>query len=65
MRVDVQCHALATLRPRKGPGTHCTGGWVGSRAGLDRCGKSCLHREIALGSKKNLFYSVILKRYET
>jgi hypothetical protein len=22
------------------PGTHCTGGWVGPRAGLDRCGKS-------------------------
>jgi len=26
--------------PREGPGTHCTGGWVGPRAGLDRCGKS-------------------------
>ena len=23
-----------------GPGTHRTGGWVGLRAGLDRCGKS-------------------------
>jgi len=23
------------------PGTHCTGGWVGPKAGLDRCGKSC------------------------
>ena len=23
------------------PGTHRTGGWVGHRAGLDRCGKSC------------------------
>jgi hypothetical protein len=22
------------------PGTHCTGGWVGPRAGLDKCGKS-------------------------
>jgi hypothetical protein len=22
------------------PGTHCIGGWVGSRAGLDGCGKS-------------------------
>ena len=22
------------------PGTHCTGGWVGPRAGLDGCGKS-------------------------
>ena len=26
--------------PRKRPGTQCTGGWVGPRAGLDRCGKS-------------------------
>jgi hypothetical protein len=26
--------------PREGPVTHCTGGWVGPRAGLDRCGKS-------------------------
>jgi hypothetical protein len=25
--------------PREIPGTHCTGGWVGPRAGLDRCGK--------------------------
>ena len=23
------------LYPRKRPGTHCIGGWVGSRAGLD------------------------------
>jgi hypothetical protein len=26
--------------PRERPGTHCTGGWVGPRAGLDRFGKS-------------------------
>jgi hypothetical protein len=25
------------------PGTHCVGSWVGSRAGLDGCGKSRLH----------------------
>jgi hypothetical protein len=24
--------------PWERPGTHCTGGWVGPRAGLDRCG---------------------------
>jgi hypothetical protein len=29
------------LYPRERPGTHCTGGWVGPGAGLDRCGKSC------------------------
>ena len=28
--------------PRERPGTHCTGGWVGPRARLDRCGKSRL-----------------------
>ena len=26
--------------PRERPGTHCTGGWVGPRAGLEGCGKS-------------------------
>ena len=26
--------------PRKKPGTHCIGGWVDHRAGLDGCGKS-------------------------
>ena len=31
--------ALATLAPRKRHGTRCIGGWVGPRAGLDRCGK--------------------------
>ena len=35
-----QRHTLATPYPRERPGTHCTGGWVGTRAGLDRCGKS-------------------------
>jgi len=28
------------LYPRERPGTHCIGGWVGPRAGLDGCGKS-------------------------
>jgi hypothetical protein len=35
--------ANATLRPLyplERPRTHCTQGWVGSRAGLDGCGKS-------------------------
>ena len=26
--------------PRERPGTHCTGGWMGPRSGLDKCGKS-------------------------
>jgi hypothetical protein len=34
--VSGQHHAPAALYPRgKNPGTHCTGGWVGPRAGLD------------------------------
>jgi hypothetical protein len=32
-------HAPAAL-PRQRPGTHCVGGWVGPRAGLDGCEKS-------------------------
>jgi hypothetical protein len=30
---------LRPLYPRERPGTHCTGGWVGPRAGLDVCEK--------------------------
>jgi len=41
-----QRHAPATLYPQERPGTHCTGGWVGPRAGLDRCGKSHPHRDL-------------------
>jgi hypothetical protein len=33
-------HALAALSPEKRPGIHCTGGWVGPKAGLDGCGRS-------------------------
>jgi hypothetical protein len=33
--VGGQLHSPAALS-----GTHCTGDWVGPRAGLDRCGKS-------------------------
>ena len=29
--------------PQERPSTHSTGGWVGPRAGLDRCGKSRPH----------------------
>jgi hypothetical protein len=34
-----QRHAPVALYPRERPGTHCTGAWVGPRAGLDGCGK--------------------------
>jgi hypothetical protein len=29
-----------SFSPGERPVTHCTGGWVGTRVGLDRCGKS-------------------------
>jgi len=32
--VNGQQHAPAALYPREKPGTHFTGGWVGTRAGL-------------------------------
>jgi hypothetical protein len=36
MEVSGQRHSPAVLYPRvRTPGTHCTGGWVGPRAGLD------------------------------
>jgi hypothetical protein len=38
--VKGQLHAPAPLTPGKNPGTHCTRGWVGPRAGLDGCRKS-------------------------
>jgi hypothetical protein len=34
----------AALSPGNRPGTHCVGGWVGPRAGLDGCGKSRPYR---------------------
>jgi hypothetical protein len=41
MGVGGQRHAPAALPPPPDrPGTHCVGGWVGPRAGLDGCGKS-------------------------
>jgi hypothetical protein len=33
------------LYPRKRSDTHCTGGWVGPRAGLDVCEKSFSRRD--------------------
>jgi hypothetical protein len=40
--VGGQRHSPAVLPPGM-TRTHCTGGWVGPRAGLDRCGKSRPH----------------------
>jgi hypothetical protein len=35
LEMSGQLHAPAALPPGKNPGTHCIGGWVDSRAGLD------------------------------
>jgi len=40
-----QRHAPAAPYPRERAGTHCTGGWVGLRTGLDRFGKSRPYRD--------------------
>ena len=40
--------------PRERPGTRCTGGWVGLRAGLDGCGKSRPHRDSIPGPSSPL-----------
>jgi hypothetical protein len=42
--VGGQRHAPAAL-PSERPGTHCIGGWVGTKAGLDCCGKTHPHRD--------------------
>jgi hypothetical protein len=41
------------LYPRERPGTHCTGGWVGPRVGLDVCEKSHLYRDSIPGSSSS------------
>jgi len=43
--VKDQRHALAALYPWERLGASCTGGWVGPRAGLERCGKSHPRRD--------------------
>ena len=44
MGVGGQRHTPAAL-PQERPSTHCIGGWVGPRNGLDVCGKSRPHRD--------------------
>ena len=53
MGVGGQRHAPAAVPPGKGPGTHCVGGCVGPRAGLDGCGKSHPpHRDLITGPSR-------------
>jgi hypothetical protein len=39
-RGKVVNNMLRLLYPQERPSTHCIGGWVGARAGSDRCSKS-------------------------
>jgi len=48
-----QCHAPTSLRLDKRFGAHFTGGWMGSRAGLEGCGKSGLHRHSIPGPSRS------------
>jgi hypothetical protein len=48
--VSGQRHVPTTLYLRERPGKHCTGGWVGPRAGLDSYGKSRLHLDSIPGT---------------
>ena len=45
MVVIVQRHEPVALPSRKRPGTLCTEGWLGPRAGMGGCGKSRRNRE--------------------
>jgi hypothetical protein len=47
--VSSQQYVKAILYSQERTGTHCTGGWVGPRAGLDRCGKSRPYRDSISG----------------
>ena len=50
--VDIQCHAPTALPTGKETRNHCTAGWLGPRAGLDGCGKSCPHRDSISGPSR-------------
>jgi len=71
MEVGGQRHAPAALPPGKRPGTHCIGGWVGPRAGLEECGKSRPNRDsisrpsssVQVATLTELSRSIILNIY--
>jgi len=48
------------LYPRKRPGTHCIGGWVG----LNGCGKSRPHRDSIPRTKNNITEGHMEKRLQ-
>jgi hypothetical protein len=48
------------IYPRERLGTHCTGGWVGPRAGLDVCEKFRPHRDFFLFDRSLWFIILVL-----
>jgi len=47
--VGGKCHEPVAINPgKKDPDTHCTGSCVGTRAGVDKCGKSLTVQDIEL-----------------
>jgi len=53
---EMCCHAIIY--------THCIGGWVGTRAGLDRCGIFCSYRDLipVLSSLKRVTIPTMLSQ---
>jgi len=49
MEVGGQRHAPVALPSGKRPGTHCVGGWVGPKAGLDGRDKSHFQQDSLAG----------------
>ena len=58
-----QRHSPASLYTRERRGTHCTGIWVGTRAGLDRCGKFLPPTEIRSPDRPARSQSLYRLRY--
>jgi hypothetical protein len=56
--VGGQRHSPAALPAGKRSFIHCIRDWVGSRAGLDGCGKSCPHRDSIPGPSSPLRVAV-------
>ena len=52
-------HTPAALSPWKRPGTHCIGGSVGPRVGLDRCGKFRPYRDSISGPSSPLRVAIL------
>jgi hypothetical protein len=61
MEVSSQLHAAVALTLRKSSDTHCIGGWVDPRGGVEGFGKEkspCLYRNSNLGPFNSYMVSV-------